>query len=291
MDTNKLRHFKTVLKTRNLREAAELLHISHPGLSKSIKSLEDEIGIKLVVRDGRGLRITKAGEIFGSNIERILNEERLLIDSVCETEQQERMNIRIGTFEVFSTYLAPALIESFTKSTKVHFEELIPGEIEQEIVNGNIDYGISYLPIPHPKLDHLKVTTIDMGVFANQKLKDKKHEFSKLPFVVPSQKIEGTPTKARGLDGWPDDRFPRKRQFTVTLMETALALSRKGIAVGYYPKFVVQQHNNLVKAQYKLHELPLPPKINNRQAVYLIKAKHSEEGEVAKKISKALRNL
>ncbi len=61
MDTDKLKHLKVLIETKNIRKAAEILNMSHPGLSKSIKSLETELGVELITKDGRGIRLTDEG--------------------------------------------------------------------------------------------------------------------------------------------------------------------------------------------------------------------------------------
>ena len=286
-----MRHFQIVAQTANLREAAGLLHISHAGLSKSVRTLEDELGVKLLNRDGRGIRVTSAGTRILREIDQILQDEAKLHAIARNTKQKIKREFRIGTFEVFSTYLCPLLVESLGMDVRVSIQDMIPGEIENQLTTEQIDLGITYIPVPKPDLDHLKVKTIEMGVFGTEELARKKMTFRELPFVVPLTKVEGSPTKARGLDGWPDDRVQRNILYSVTLMETALALIRKGFAVGYLPKFVVDLHNQLMSSQYRLIEMDRPRSVSNRQAVYLVKKKNSEESDRIKKISRILRSL
>lgn len=135
------------------------------------------------------------------------------------------------------------------------------------------------------------VTKIKMGVFglSNQ---FKNQEFSSLPFAIPLLPSEGTPSKVIGLDGWPDHQFERNIKYRVTMMESALELCRKGLCVAYLPEFVVGLHNENVRAERKLIELPCPiPNKNRMQSVFIIKSKDSRETSLHRQIAKCLRSL
>lgn len=212
-----------------------------------------------------------------------------MLDSARGLDNLLKNRLRVGTFEVFSTYLSPELAAALPPETDLIFEELIPGALEDALAAEEIDMGISYIAVPKAELDHLEVTRIRMGVFAHKKFAARK--FAELPFVIPVSRVEGTPNKVRGLDGWPDDRIPRTVRYRVTLMETAMALARAGHAAAYLPHFVVERHNRCVKPELQLQELPSPLKGAAPQPVYAIKRKTDAEGSPFKLLCRVLRSL
>jgi hypothetical protein len=63
------------------------------------------------------------------------------------------------------------------------------------------------------------------------------------------------------------------------------------LAVAYLPEFVVELHNGRVKPKFTLSALKLPPKIERRQAVYLVKRKSDSESKAYRQVAKVLRAL
>src|SRR5215467_5929374 len=74
MDLVRLRYFRTVAKTLHFRRAAALLNVSQPPLSKSIKTLEDELGTQLFLRTRRHVELTPAGQALLKRCEKIFQE-------------------------------------------------------------------------------------------------------------------------------------------------------------------------------------------------------------------------
>ena len=77
MTLNQITYFYEAARLQHFNQAAEKLHISEPSLSRSISSLENELGVVLFERTGRNVVLTKTGDILFEHVERILNEIHL----------------------------------------------------------------------------------------------------------------------------------------------------------------------------------------------------------------------
>ncbi len=293
MDSNRLRYFAVVGETGSVRKAAELLRLSPAALSKSIKLLEFELGTKLLVPSGRGIMLTDEGR-------ELLAKSRPLLDSLEQLSSSFRQKkelvinrpFRLASFEVFTTHFLRKILALVDDDREMILRELIPGEMERALLANEVDYAITYIPIPSAGIDHIRVTAISMGIFASKEFVKSHHKlpFNEWPFVIPIQPIVGAPNKVQGLDGWPDDRLPRKVPFKATMLESALEICRQGLAAAYVPSFVVKLHNEIVEPRFRLEEMNSPRGLGSeKQEVYLVKRKSTAEDPTFRKLARALR--
>lgn len=287
MDSDKLRYFITVSETGSLRKASEILRISPAALSKSIKLLEGETGLQLLAPSGRGIVVTEEGKEFARKGKPLVDGMNRLATEVRAGRTESGESLRLGSFEVFTTYFLGSLVKEIARPLLLR--ELIPGDMERKLLEREIDLAITYIPVPTTGVEHDQVTSIEMGIYsASSKLA--KLPFEEIPFAIPVQPIAGSPNKVQGLDGWPDDQIPRNVRYRVTLMESAMELCRRGLAASYLPKFVVELHNRDMKTERELKEIKPPKKLGARkQAVYIARRKTDPEGEMHKKIARILR--
>lgn len=290
METNRLQQFCTLVETQHLRKAAEFHHITHSAMSKSMRVLEEQLGLKLVEQAGRGIAITEAGRRVYESAKELLRQVDAFEQGVKHAPPHPK--IRVGTFEVFSTYFMGSLLGSRPwQNHQFEIRELTPGKMEESLAQGQIDFAISYIPIPKPKLVYAKVATITMGLFG------KKSQFGEtplgdLPFCAPVSPVEGAPTKVKGLDGWPDHEIPRRIPYQVEMMETALELTRRGLGVVWLPTFVADLHNQQVKSAYRLERIQksgLPKQ--SEYPVYLIERQGNDSHAFRQRLVEALQNL
>ncbi len=288
METNRLRQFCTVVETGNLRKAGELLGISHSGLFKSLKVLEEEIGITLFVPSGRGIVVTDQGRELYERSARFFTEFEHLLG---REKSPPSALVRLGSFEVFTTFFVGRLLRDYLPKSKVEIHELVPGKLEDALLLNRIDLGITYEPVPRPKIEYVKVARVSMGAYAVRDL-FREQDITEVPFAVPVNPLEGAPSGVKGLDAWPELKFKRNAVYKVDLMATGLELTRLGLCAIFIPKFVANLHNEGAPAKYHLNELDLPKGMPNiYRDIYLVQRESTLETKASKKLAQALREV
>nr|WP_321238141.1 LysR family transcriptional regulator [uncultured Tolumonas sp.] len=111
MDLKRLRYFCTVAEQGSITKASELLHIAQPALSKRLSELEEELGTKLLTRNGREMQLTEAGAFLYQRACLIL---RNVADVCRETilfANNERKILKIGVSYLYENYFTPLLAD------------------------------------------------------------------------------------------------------------------------------------------------------------------------------------
>jgi len=91
-----LRYFVAVAEDLSFVRAASRLHVSQPPLSSQIKSLEEELGVRLLDRDTRSVQLTPAGRVFLEGARRLLDDLQLLSRKASRTAAGDIGLLRIG---------------------------------------------------------------------------------------------------------------------------------------------------------------------------------------------------
>jgi len=111
MDFKQLQSYVTVVRCQSFSKAAQILYMSQPSISTHIRSLEEEVGKPLLIRNAKTLELTDAGTHFYQYAENILQmKERMM--NFFSTEKKE---IFIGASTVHAAFLLPELIASYSK--------------------------------------------------------------------------------------------------------------------------------------------------------------------------------
>jgi len=144
MDLRHIRYFVAVATTRNFTRAAEQMHIAQPPFSRQIQQLEDELGVQLIQRNSRPVRLTEAGRLFYEQSLQVLQRVDQMKSAARQVGLNQRQSISIAY--VASTLYGglPMLVRMFRKrypDTDVHLVDMGSIQQIQELRSGRIDLG------------------------------------------------------------------------------------------------------------------------------------------------------
>ena len=113
MTSNQLKYFVTAAETLSFTEAGKRHFISQTAITQHIQSLEEQLGVKLFVREKKRVQLTPAGEIFYMEAKAILERTRLAVDRARNAADGISGSLRIGYVKGQGFSLISPLVRKF----------------------------------------------------------------------------------------------------------------------------------------------------------------------------------
>lgn len=111
MELRHLRYFTALGKELHFAKAADKLFITQPALSKQVQQLEDELGVRLLERTKRNVKLTEAGKYFLNEAEFIINHLEQVVEGARRKAEGEEGEVRIGFVGSAMQNIIPDLLE------------------------------------------------------------------------------------------------------------------------------------------------------------------------------------
>jgi LysR family transcriptional regulator, low CO2-responsive transcriptional regulator len=116
MTMGQLRTLLEVATAGSVRAAAERLFVTQPAVSLQLGALQRELGVRLVAREGRGLRLTPAGEVLAGYARRVLGLLEEAAVATAGAASPDRGRVRLAAVTTAGEHLLPRLIAAFRGS-------------------------------------------------------------------------------------------------------------------------------------------------------------------------------
>lgn len=161
MNFQYLHAFYVTVKANSISKAAKLLHVTQPGLSMQIQTLEKELQVDLLIRSNKGVELTEAGRILFDYADAILslqdNAERDL-----KSLKNARKQLLIGSCKTVGEYALPCSIYIYkheNKNVDVNLEISNTDTVIKKLLDRSINIGIIQGKVKEANLKTLKITS------------------------------------------------------------------------------------------------------------------------------------
>ncbi|WVT75858.1 pca operon transcription factor PcaQ (plasmid) [Sinorhizobium chiapasense] len=197
----KFRHLQTfveVSRQKSVMKAAELLHVSQPAVTKTIRELEEVLGVAVFERDGRGIKITRYGEVFLRHAGAALTALRQGLDSVSQERAGDGVPVRVGALPTVSTRIMPHAMTLFLKEDTGARIKIVTGEnavLLEQLRVGDLDLVVGRLAAPEKmtgfSFEHLYSEQVVFAVRARHPLLSGTHStfagLADFPVLMPTR--------------------------------------------------------------------------------------------------------
>lgn len=150
----KFRHIQTfveIARQKSVVRAAAIMRVSQPAVTKTVRELEDVLGVTLFERDGRGIKLSRSGEIFLKHAGATMTALRQAVDSVSPDAARIGTPVRIGALPTVSVSIMPEAMASFLLENTGSTVKIVTGEnavLLEQLRVGDLDLVVGRLAAP-----------------------------------------------------------------------------------------------------------------------------------------------
>lgn len=194
MDFDQLETLIEVARLSSFSRAAEKRFRTQPAISSQIRSLEEEVGAKLLDRSGGKVSVTASGKLFLKFAEETLDARKAVTTAIAETERVPRGEIVVGANEGTCLHILPEVFAHFKKQypdVSVSIRRADYAKVLESVIDNSVDFGVVSLPVTDARLtavlihrDELVLIVPPRHALAKLK-KASAQEVAQYPLVVP----------------------------------------------------------------------------------------------------------
>lgn len=155
MDIRQMQVLIEVARLRSFTKAAEALYITQPTISKTIKAMEEELGVVLFDRVGKKIELTDAGRIIATQAQQIVTSFQNLMAELDDLRNLKKGHLRIGLPPMVGSSFFPKVIGEFHQrypDITIQLFEDGAKKVEQDVAGGLLDVGVVVLPTVEAEL-------------------------------------------------------------------------------------------------------------------------------------------
>jgi DNA-binding transcriptional LysR family regulator len=155
IDLDRLTVFQAVAQTSSFTRAAEVVHLTQPGISKHIRHMEEYFGVPLFDRLGRKVVLTQAGEVLFEATQEVMAAVAAAEQRIHDLTGLRAGRLRVGASFPIGLYILPALLAAYRKrypAVEVTLAISTSENIERHVLANKLDVGLISREVRHPKL-------------------------------------------------------------------------------------------------------------------------------------------
>ncbi|MCV6590938.1 MAG: LysR family transcriptional regulator [Marinobacterium sp.] len=161
MKISALQAFVIAAREGSFSGAAELLHLTQPGLSKRIVTLENELKYPLFDRLSNGVLLTEAGRLLLPHAEAIVDRAGAMKAALINLDNELSGLVRVGTTQHIALYHLQEALQRFSQHyshVELNIDFLSSAEAERKLLAGQLDLACITEPLaPQPQLDYQRI--------------------------------------------------------------------------------------------------------------------------------------
>lgn len=197
MDSDSLRNLLRILEDGTITGAAKRSGKTQPALTRQMQLLEDEVGVRLFERAGRGVAATAAGRAVGDAAASILRQWEDTVSRARAAAGREVQSLRLAASVTTCLYLLPGILARYRDrypDRPLSLQNAHSSEIMEWMRRGEVDLGIVAVTEPPQEFEFIAYRTVRLGILSQAGRPDAPQRYEDLAgedFVFPRRGLVG----------------------------------------------------------------------------------------------------
>jgi len=237
MNLRQIEVFRAVMLAGSVTDAARLLHVSQPGISRMLGHIELQLGLKLFERSRGKLRPTPEAQALHAEVEHVYQGVQRVDERARDLKQGGGLTLRVLASPSTALEIVPQAVSALAMrfpGARIYMETQLVREMVGQLTRNEADIAVSSLPI-----DHALLAGEVVGRWSLACVFGKEHPFSARRSISPrdvmgERLIAFSPDTPQGrliAEWWRADGLERKTQIEVRSGQAACALAACGAGV------------------------------------------------------------
>lgn len=234
-----LHAFCEICDQKSLTSAAQRLGVTQPSLSQGLKKLEDYMGVQLLIRDKKGITLTKSGQELYDHAQDLIFQWSHLKEKITGLHNRVMGPLKLGMHPAVGAYTLPNFLTELMQTypdLELSISHELSRYITDQVINHKLDIGLVINPTRHPDLIIRPLFKDKVHFWRSKKTTSLNQEGSEHYTIIADQNLLQTQTLLKGLSS--KQTFAKKLH--LSNLENIARVCAQGAGVGIVPERVIK---------------------------------------------------
>lgn len=251
MNLQAMRYLVALAEYRHFGRAAEKCFVTQPTLSMQIRKLEEELGLQLLERNNKSVRLTEVGLIITEYAQKIIREVKTIQEVAKSVKDPYSGGVKIGVIPTLAPYLLPRVITDLQRTfpkLQYYWIEKTTEVLLQQLKLGELDAALISLPVKDNEFVVEPLFTEEFLLAVSQQHPLSKRKTLQLQDIVNSELLlleEGHCLRDQALAFCQNQDELNVNDFRATSLETLRYMVAAGLGITLLPELAVRNDDAL----------------------------------------------
>ena len=266
MNLDYLKSFFVIVESNSISKAAKKLHLTQPGLSMQLQSLENEIGAKLLTRSNKGVQLTEEGKVVFEHASTMISLENTIQNNLKNLKTKDTF-LSISSCNSLGAYVLPCSIYTFKEihpDLKVSLEVCSSKDVINKLINHQTNMGVLTYKYEDPGLSMHPLIEDNLVLVSNPKVEYSQialDDLKNIPLIIQDEDSSIRKILSKSLKEHNISTDDLNTSLTINSSQSIKSAITSGHGFAFLPAIVVRQElrSNTIK---KINVQDLDTKFN-----------------------------